>query len=140
MISNNDKIVIEKFLKEQGFDFNEYDEFIAYIQSRGMLNENVSKLHKIYFTKANLKGLYKEYINPIRRISKQLKLTYKELGERTGYTEGAFKNAISKDKVSEPMKKALFLLLEIDKLNNVISENDKKIESYKTLLKDALNG
>lgn len=139
MINEKYKKIIDDFLKEQNFNFDEYDDFIEYIQARGMLNDKKKILDKVFFTKANLEVLYLEFLSPIKRVSKFLKLTYNQLGERTGYTEGAFKSAINKGEISEPMKKALFLLLEIHKLNNEILERDKKIESYKILLKDALN-
>lgn len=135
MISEKDKKIIDDFLKEQNFNFDEYDEFIEYMQSMGMLNDDIGILNKRFFTKSNLKIMYERYKNPIKRVSKELGFTYKELAEQIGYTEGGLKTAIAKGNISEPMKKALELLVENYKLRSVIVEKDKKIENLTDILK-----
>ncbi|MDA3047297.1 MULTISPECIES: hypothetical protein [unclassified Campylobacter] len=139
MINEKDKKIIDDFLKEQNFNFDEYDDFIEYIQARGMLNDKKKILDKVFFTKANLEVLYLEFLNPIKRVSKFLRLKYKELSQLTGYTEGAFKNAVARGEVSEPMEKALFLLLKIHKLEQKLSDKDIVISNLKKVLKDTLN-
>lgn len=137
-MNENDKQMIDEFLKQQGFEFKQYDDFIDYITRRGMLNESVGITSKIFFTKPNLSVLYSEFINPIKRVSKLLKLTYKELSKLTGYTEGAFKSAISKGEISEPMRQSLFMLLQIDKLQSQLLQKDEKIVNLKRVLSDTL--
>lgn len=49
--------------------------------------------------------------NIIKATCRELGITYRELGEAIGYSESAIKMAISNDKVSEPMQKAIELYL-----------------------------
>jgi len=62
--------------------------------------------------------------NLIKQTCKELGLTYKQLGEAIGYSEGAIKTAVSTDKVSEPMQKAIELYLK-----NL--ELQKELEQFK---------
>ena len=73
-------------------------------------------------------------IHLVKRVSKELGLTYKELGEKIGYTEGALRGAVSKNQLSEQLKKALELYLEITKLK----ESKEKIKKTKALLSTLL--
>jgi len=41
--------------------------------------------------------LKEEEIHLVKRVSKELGLTYKEFGEKIGYTEGEIKNLIFKN-------------------------------------------
>ena len=77
MLNEKDKKIIDDFLTEQGFDFSKYDDFIEYIQARGMLNKETSLIDKVYFDIPNLMSMYKDYINPIKRICKQYKILIK---------------------------------------------------------------
>ncbi len=77
------------------------------MQIRGMFNYKAKIYNKILPTKANLKKLYDEYNNPIKKVSKILKITYKELEEKIGYKESAIKTIASSNKISEPIKKLL---------------------------------
>lgn len=67
--------------------------------------------------------------NIVKKVCKELGLTYRELGERIGYSEGAIRNCASKE-VSEQMQKAIELYLENMDLK-------KQLESS-TILKNAL--
>lgn len=42
---------IENFLKEQSFDFKNYENFIEYIQFRGMINSNIKAIYRIILQK-----------------------------------------------------------------------------------------
>jgi len=68
--------------------------------------------------------------NIVKKVCKELGLTYKQLGEKIGYSEGALKTAASTGKISEPLKKAIELYLENSNLKN---ELDKLSEVKKTL-------
>ncbi|MDU5325755.1 hypothetical protein [Campylobacter ureolyticus] len=131
-IDGKSKNIIVEFLKEQEFDFSNFDDFIEYIQFRGMLNQNVKAIDKIIFTKANLRKLYAEYINPIKKTSKLLKLNYEELSEKMGYTKNGIQSATSKNIFSEPLKKTLELILENEKLkkeNETLKNKFKELEN-----------
>ena len=78
--------------------------------------------------------LEEKEIHFVKRVSKELGLTYKELGEKIGYTEGALRGAVSKNQLSEQLKKALELYLEITKLK----ESKEKIKKTKALLSTLL--
>ena len=68
--------------------------------------------------------------NIVKKVCKELGLTYKELGERIGYSEGSIRNMASKTEVSEPVKKAIHLLYEIYECK----ENIKDCEQLKEIL------
>ena len=73
--------------------------------------------------------------NIIKKVCKELNLTYKQLGELIGYGEGAIKNSASTGNISNTMSKALELYLEnlelkdklkvLDDLSNIIKELTK---------------
>ena len=66
-------------------------------------------------------------IHLVKRVSKELGLTYKELGEKIGYSESTLRGAVSKNQVSMQLEKAIELYLEVIKLK----EKEKNIESIK---------
>jgi len=78
--------------------------------------------------------LEKKEIHFVKKVSKELGLTYKELGEKIGYSEGALRGAVSKNQLSEQLKKALELYLEITRLK----KSKEKIEKTKALLSTLL--
>lgn len=69
-------------------------------------------------------------IHLVKRVSKELQMTYKEFGEKIGYSEGALRGAVSKNQLSGQLKKAIELYLEIVKLK----ESEIKIKKAKELL------
>ncbi|WP_297916843.1 hypothetical protein [uncultured Campylobacter sp.] len=125
MLNEKDKKIIDDFLTEQGFDFSKYDDFIEYIQARGMLNKNIKLIDKLFFTKPNLKRLYQEFNNPIKRVCKQYKLSYKELSALIGYGEYSLKTIASTGAVRESLEKSLQLLMENMKLKEKLNEAAK---------------
>lgn len=66
-------------------------------------------------------------INIIKKTCKELGLTYRELGEAIGYSEGALKTAVSTDKISSSMEKAIELYKRTLELEKEI-ENSNKIK------------
>ena len=136
MIKEKDKKIIDDFLKEQNFDFDKYDDFIEYIQARGMLNDdNMGVLDKVAFTKPNLKKVYSEFINPIKRITSRFKLTYKQLAELTGYTESSLNTIASTGAVGNNLMKTLALLEENAKLKEKVKEFETLLQTFSKLLK-----
>lgn len=70
----------------------------------------------------------------IKDFCKEQGLTYKELAELIGMTEGGIQNAIKKDCISDQTAKAIALLKEIESLK----EQLKEYETLKQILKKAL--
>jgi len=69
----------------------------------------------------------------VKRVSKQLGLTYQELGDKIGYSESTLRRSVSKNQLSGQLKKAIELYLEIIKLKEKEKNNQKQkdlIESY----------
>lgn len=69
--------------------------------------------------------------NIIKTTCKELNLTYKELGELIGYSEGALKTISSTGKVSENLEKSIALLYRIRELENEL----KEYESFKDFIR-----
>ena len=72
--------------------------------------------------------------NIVKKVCKELGLTYKQLGEKIGYSEGALKTAASTGKVSEPLKKAIELYLK----NLELEKEINKLSQVKKILKEWL--
>ncbi|PAF46554.1 hypothetical protein BKH46_07370 [Helicobacter sp. 12S02634-8] len=68
--------------------------------------------------------------NLIKKTAKELGLTYRELGEAIGYTEGTLKTASSTNSVSPQIEKAICLFLE----NRELKQKIKIIQSFKEML------
>ena len=73
-------------------------------------------------------------IHLVKKVSKELGLTYKELGEKIGYSEGNLKRSVSTNQISNQLRKSIELYLEIIKLK----ESKEKIRKAKTLLETIL--
>ena len=73
--------------------------------------------------------------NIVKKVCKELGLTYKQLGEKIGYSEGALKTAASTGKISEPLKKAIELYLE----NLELKKELQNYEKLKKALKKAIS-
>ena len=72
--------------------------------------------------------------NIVKRVCKELGLTYKELGEHIGYSEGAIKTAAASGKISEPMQKAIELYLKNLELEKELQEAKQIKETLKRWL------
>ena len=79
-------------------------------------------------------GQYKEvelgFINIIKRTSKELGMTYRELGEAIGVSDGALQNASSTGKISKQLTRSLELILE----NNSMKQDFEIVNKFKQLL------
>jgi hypothetical protein len=73
----------------------------------------------------------KEEIHLVKRVSKELGLTYKELGEKIGYTEGSLRRSVSTNQISSQLERAIELYLEIIKLK----EKEQRTDEVKALLR-----
>jgi len=74
-------------------------------------------------------------IHLVKKVSKQLGLTYRELGKAIGYSEGTLRRAVSKNEMSSQLKKAIELYLE----NIKLKENKEEIKKVlSSLLNESL--
>ena len=67
----------------------------------------------------------KNEMHPIKQVSKKLGLTYKELGEAIGYSEGSLRQSVYDNKISPQLKKALELYLKIIELEKKVNEMEE---------------
>lgn len=85
--------------------------------------------------------------NYIKKIAKELNMTYRELGEAIGVSDTTLASSVSNDKVSTQIATSLKLLTEnirlkkeIDSLKNKDLNRELKIyNQLKSVLKDILN-
>jgi hypothetical protein len=67
----------------------------------------------------------------VKKVSKELGLTYKELGEKIGYTESNLRQSVYTNKVSLQLKKAIQLYMETLELKKKLNE----AENFKSVLR-----
>ena len=67
----------------------------------------------------------KKEIHLVKKVSKELGITYKELGEEIGYSESNLRGSVSQNKISNQLKKALELYLKTIKLENELNKTEK---------------
>ena len=70
-------------------------------------------------------------VHLVKRVSKELGLTYKELGEEIGYSESNLRRSVSTNQLSLQLKKALELYLE----NARFKQKEKETKELKDILK-----
>ena len=75
-------------------------------------------------------------IHLVKKVSKELGLTYKELGERIGYAEANLKRSVSTNKISKPLETAIKLYLKTIELQKEIDNTKYFKKSLKDFLKD----
>ena len=83
--------------------------------------------------------LEEKEVHLVKRVSKELGLTYRELGEKIGYTESNLRRSVSKNQLSGQLKKAIELYLEIVKLKENEEENNKTKELIAIYSRNILN-
>ena len=75
-------------------------------------------------------------VHLVKRVSKELGLTYKELGEKIGYTEGSLRRSVSTNQISSQLEKAIELYLEIIKLKEKEKQTNQVKELLRTFMKE----
>ena len=73
-------------------------------------------------------------IHLVKKLSKELGMTYKQLGEEIGYTEAGLKNLVFKNQVTKNLKKSIELYLENLALKEEIKETNELIKTIKTFM------
>ena len=77
----------------------------------------------------------KEEENLIKKVSKEVGLTYKELSKELGYTEGSLRKSVYSNKISTQLKRSIELYLETLKLRKEIEEAD----DFRKILQNFMN-
>lgn len=72
--------------------------------------------------------------NIIKKTCKELGLTYAQLAEQIGYSEGNINKVASTGNISEPLKKAIELYLR----NLELEKQLEDYEAFKTLVRKAI--
>jgi len=78
----------------------------------------------------------RDKVHPVKEVAKKLGLTYRQLGEAIGYSEGTLRRAVSKNEISTPLKRALELYLENESLKETKEKINRTKELISTLLKE----
>ena len=79
--------------------------------------------------------LEKNEIHLVKKVSKELGLTYKELGEEIGYSESILRQSVSKNKISSQLKRVLELYVETIKLKKEKEDTERMKDLIKTFFK-----
>jgi len=70
----------------------------------------------------------------VKKVSKELGLTYKELGEEIGYSESMLRQSVSRNTISSQLQKVLELYIKTIRLEKEL----KKTETVKDVLRSFL--
>ena len=76
----------------------------------------------------------KEEIHLVKKVSKELGLTYKELGEKIGYTESNLRKSVSENRLSIPLERAIELYLQVINFQQKEDETKKMKDILRTLI------
>jgi DNA-binding transcriptional regulator GbsR (MarR family) len=74
-------------------------------------------------------------VHLVKKVSKELGLTYKELGEAIGYSESNLRQAVSRNTISSQLKKTLELYLKVKKLEKELNKTNQVKEILREFLK-----
>ena len=74
-------------------------------------------------------------VHLVKRVSKELGMTYKELAEKIGYTESNLRKSVSQNKLSYQLEKAIELYLKTLEFQKDRDELEKIKENIRTLFK-----
>jgi len=72
-------------------------------------------------------------VHLVKRVSKELGLTYKELGEEIGYSESTLRKSVSENRITPQLKKAIELYLKTLEFEENRKEMEKIKENIRTL-------
>ena len=73
-------------------------------------------------------------VHLVKRVSKELGLTYKELGEKIGYTESNLRKAVSDNRTTPQLKKAIELYIKNLKLEKEREKSTKMEQMMKEFI------
>ena len=72
----------------------------------------------------------------VKKVCKELNLTYKKLADEIGYTEGNLKNSVFKNQISKPLARAIELYIETQELKKEIIKTRELKQVLKTLINE----
>ena len=98
------------------------------------LIENTTYQTNSFFRKEDILNWYNN-MNLIKRVCLEYKLTYREFGEKVGFGEGAIKNAAASGKISDQLKQATGMYLEIQRL----AKENKKFKKLQYLMREIVS-
>ncbi len=75
-------------------------------------------------------------VHLVKRVSKELGLTYKELGEEIGYSESNLRQSVYSNKLSTQLEKAIKLYLETVELKKKLNESENFKSILRTFIKE----
>ena len=113
-------------------DENKHNLIDIFINS--FLAEKTSYQSNSSFSKQDIIEWYNQ-LNLIKKVCIEQKLTYREFGEKVGFGEGAIKNAAATSKISDQLRKAIELFLEVNKL----TKENEKLKKLQKLMKEIVN-
>jgi predicted transcriptional regulator len=73
-------------------------------------------------------------IHLVKKVSKELGLTYKELGEAIGYSESTLRKSVSENKITPQLQKAIELYLKVINFEKDKAEIEKIKENIRTII------
>ena len=76
-------------------------------------------------------NLEEKEIHFVKKVSKELGITYKELAEKIGYSESNLRQSVYSNKLSLQLKKAIELYIETINLKKKVEE----AEDFKSILR-----
>ena len=79
--------------------------------------------------------LEEKEVHLVKRVSKELGLTYKELGEKIGYSESSLRKTVSNNTLSSQLETAIKLYLDNLKLKQELNELEDFKSTFRTFLK-----
>ena len=74
-------------------------------------------------------------IHLVKKVSKELGITYRELAEKIGYSESSLRKTVSNNTVSSQLKTAIQLYLDNIKLKKEIDELEEFKDTFRAFLK-----
>ncbi len=80
--------------------------------------------------------LEEKEVHLVKRVSKELGLTYRELGEAIGYTESSLKKSVYDNKISIQLEKAIELYIKNIQLEKKIFEIEKMKQNVMDFFKN----
>ena len=78
--------------------------------------------------------LEEKEVHLVKKVSKELGLTYRELGERIGYSESSLRKTVSNNTLSSQLETAIKLYLDNLKLKQELSELEEFKSTFRTFL------
>jgi len=79
--------------------------------------------------------LEEKEVHLVKKVSKELGLTYKELAEKIGYSESSLRKTVSNNTLSSQLETAIQLYLDNLKLKEELEEMEDFKDTFRTFIK-----